>query len=107
MLYLESYYFDYIIKNMKALFLLCSLISIVSSQYYIRRYFLDQTKGEGTAEDKYHQMNYLQVWDQVDIMFMEYPDTGYMWIVDPTEHANDSFFGIRDNVVMNDRESGT
>ena len=74
------------------------------SQYYIRRYFLDQTKGEGTAEDKYHQMNYLQVWDQIDILFMEYPDTGFMWIVDPTEHWNDTFFAIRDNTAMKDRE---
>jgi len=40
-------------------------------------------------------------------MFNEFPDTGYMWIVDPTEHANDSFFGIKDNVVMNDREPST
>ncbi len=52
-------------------------------------------------------MDFLQVWDQIDIMFTEYPDTGYMWIVDPTEHANDSFFSVRDIVVMNDREPQT
>ena len=52
-------------------------------------------------------MNYLQVWDQLDILFNEFPDSGYMWIVDPSEHANDSFFGISDNQVMHDREPGT
>jgi hypothetical protein len=52
-------------------------------------------------------MNFLQPWDLIDILFVEYPDSGYMWVVDPTVHATDDWFGIRDNVPFRDHEPGT
>lgn len=88
--------------NFKMINLICLFFlfpSVVVTQLLPRRYFLDQSKGEGT--DPYHQMNFLQVWDQLDIVFdTEYVDEGYLWMVDAQMHKDDSWFGLRDILSM-------
>ena len=45
------------------------------------------------------EVDYLRVWDLLDMNFVEYPETGFTWIIDPTTHWDDDFFGVRENAV--------
>eukprot|EP00347_Sterkiella_histriomuscorum_P006873 403351109 len=39
----------------------------------------------------------LQIWDQLDIILSEKPDTGFIWVLDPVMHGDqDDFFAIID-----------
>ena len=70
-----------------------------------RNYFLDASKGEGSVSDKYHKMDYLRVWDVLDLNFVEYPESGYTWIIDPISHWDDDFFTVLENrVIFQERE---
>ena len=82
------------------------LIVAASGQELLRNYFLDAHRGEGSVTDKHHKMDYLQVWDLLDLNFVEYPETGYTWIIDPVLHWNDSFFSVTENrVIFQERET--
>lgn len=64
-----------------------------------RTFFLDASKGEGTSQDKYHIMDYLQVWDHLELHFLE--SNGYTWIVDPS-HNEEEWFVISGNRIVKD-----
>lgn len=85
---------------MKTLIFLTTLFQLYLSQTKMRRFFLDASKNEGSREDPYHKMDQMQVWDQIDLHFIEYPDTGLTWIVDPSIHWDDGSFSVKENRVV-------
>lgn len=84
---------------MKLLLAAAIFVSLVCPQQAYRNFFLDSRTGEGSTEDKNHRVDYLRVWDLVDLNFVEYPESGFTWVIDPTTHWNDDFFGVRENAV--------
>jgi len=68
----------------------------------MRRFFLDQSKGEGGAHDPYHKMDSLQVWDLIDLHLIEHPLTDYTWIIDTSLHYDDDFFALKDLKIVSD-----
>jgi len=76
-----------------------AMLAFAVCQEPYRNFFLDARTGEGSVDDEKHRVDYLRVWDLLDLNFVEYPESGFTWIIDPSRHWDDDFFGVRENTV--------